>query len=166
MVNKFPIQRGVMCDPSLDGVTHINVYSRGATPLGRALTNMAEIGFKIPKVGYFNSCEAYWWFLSTGGIHKEFMRSTAFEARRKGLKMNRVEDPNFQEKIKTAILIKLRTHQWILDDLTKTDLPLTHYYVYGANHDDCVVRPANNSLWIIDYLESLRGGKSNPEELL
>ena len=53
-MNRYPVQRGVVCDPSLDGETHINVYSKGKTELGRALTNMAEIGTKVDKIGYFN----------------------------------------------------------------------------------------------------------------
>lgn len=159
MVKKFPVQRGVECNPALDGVTHINIFSRGKTPLGKALTNMSDLGFKINKLGYFNTMEGYYWYVSTGSLYPEFMRLTAFEARRKGLKMKRVDDPAFKDKIKTAILIKLRTHQWILDDLNKTNLPLTHYYVYGKSDDDCVVRPANNSLWIVDYIESLREGQ-------
>lgn len=155
----FPTQRGVVCDPSLDGVSHLNVWSKAKTELGRSLTNMAPIGVKIDKVGYFSSIEGYWWYVATGSIYNDFLHMTAFEARRYGLTLKRVDDPDFKTKIKSAILTKLRSNPWILDELKRSDLPLTHYYVYGKEPDKCVVRPANNSLWVIDYLESLRGGR-------
>ena len=155
-MNQYPLQRGVVCDPSLDGETHINVYSKGKTELGCALTNMAPIGFSHPKLGWITSLEGYWWYVSTGEIHRDLLKASPFEARRKGVTLKRVKDPLFQDKIKAAILIKLRNlHLWTQPNPKHQVLPLTHYYVYGKE-DNCVVRPANNSIWLIDYLESLR----------
>ena len=46
-----------------DGVTHINVYSKGTTALGRALSNFAHIPFMVVPNGRFESIEAYWYWL-------------------------------------------------------------------------------------------------------
>ena len=46
-----------------DGVTHINVYSKGATALGRALSNFARIPVVVVPNGRFESVEAYWYWL-------------------------------------------------------------------------------------------------------
>jgi hypothetical protein len=43
--------------PSEDGVTHINVYSRGNTELGRLLSNFAHTPFSHPEFGEFASVE-------------------------------------------------------------------------------------------------------------
>lgn len=41
--------------PKTDGVDHINIYSRGRTPLGQALSNFAHTPFEHPKDGKFAS---------------------------------------------------------------------------------------------------------------
>ena len=46
-----------------DGITHINVYSKGATALGRALSNFARIPVMVVPNGRFESVEAYWYWL-------------------------------------------------------------------------------------------------------
>ena len=48
--------------PMNDGVDHINVYSKGATELGRFLTNMNNIPVNT-KHGRFQSVEGYWHWL-------------------------------------------------------------------------------------------------------
>jgi hypothetical protein len=50
--------------PSEDGVTHINVYSRGNTELGRLLSNFAHTPFSHPEFGEFASVEGFWYWLS------------------------------------------------------------------------------------------------------
>ena len=49
--------------PTEDGITHINIYSKGQTELGKMLSNFAK--FPIQTVdGNFMSVEGYWYFLS------------------------------------------------------------------------------------------------------
>ena len=36
-------------DPNLDGINHINVYSRGKTEIGRFLSNMAHTPFEYQR---------------------------------------------------------------------------------------------------------------------
>ena len=153
----FPVQRDVVCDPSQDGYSHLNVWSRAQTKLGRALSNMANIGVSIPKDGFFITLEGYWWYLATGRLYPQFANLNGFEARRYGKTLKKVHMDDFEERIKNALTIKIRSNRWILDELTKPEnaLPLCHYYVYGK-HPECVVRLANNSLWQLDHIESIR----------
>ena len=44
-----------MIDPKLDGIEHINIYSKGKTELGRLLTNFAQTPFIHPEYGRFES---------------------------------------------------------------------------------------------------------------
>lgn len=157
MMVKYPEQRGIICDPTLDGVTHINVGTKGRTKLGLALGNMARIRVNIPDHGQFDCIEGYWWFASTGFMYPEFKSLNGFEARKKGKSLERVPDPRFEEWIKEALTLKLRENRWILDELTdqKNALPLCHYYVYGIP-PNCKVHPANKSLWILDHFETIR----------
>ena len=53
-------------DPKEDGVSHINVWSRGTTDLGRDLSNFAHTPFVHPRYGPFQSVEGFWYWLSTG----------------------------------------------------------------------------------------------------
>lgn len=153
----YPIQREIVCDPSLDGVQHINVWSKARTPLGQSLSNMAKVGVKIPNLGFFCTIEGYWWFLSTGSKYPVFKSLNGFDARKKGKSLDRVDCPDFNERIKEALTIKVRENRWILDELIdqKNALPLCHYYVYG-DVPNCKVVPANNSLWLLDHFNEIR----------
>lgn len=154
---KYPEQRGVVCDPTMDGVTHINVGTKGQLPIGKALGNMADVRIYIPDHGWFKCLEGYWWYASTGFQYPVFKSMNGFEARKKGKTLERVPHPQFEDWIKEALTIKLRDNQWILDELINPNhaLPLCHYYVYGTP-PNCKVHPANKNLWILDHLETIR----------
>lgn len=49
-----------MFEPKNDGIDHINVYSGGATELGRLLTNFAHTPFEN-EYGKFESVEGFWY---------------------------------------------------------------------------------------------------------
>ena len=164
-------RRGTVLDPNLDGVTHINVYSGANTRLGRELSNMSGHGFfvktlyekigadgqvtKVPH-GRFNTLEGYWWWLSTGMTDDYFRTCSGFDARKKGLKMPRVTRTQFKHEIRKAIALKLKAHPEILKRLLSSTLPLTHYYVYGRNLANPMVRPADSSFWVIEFLQGIR----------
>ena len=48
--------------PENDGIDHINVYSKGKTVLGRALSNFSYSRIRIPFLGTFLSVEAFWYW--------------------------------------------------------------------------------------------------------
>ena len=45
----------------IDGMTHINVYSKGKTEIGRWLSNFAYSPIDLGNEGYFSSIEGYWY---------------------------------------------------------------------------------------------------------
>ena len=51
--------------PEDDGRTHVNVYSRGRTSLGRDLSNFAHLPFELDGLA-FASVEGFWFWLVTG----------------------------------------------------------------------------------------------------
>lgn len=137
--------------PELDGVSHINVYSKGVTTLGRFLTNFALAPAPTPD-GKFNSIEGYWYWLS---CKNDALRTLhGWEAKKVGRAVGGhdwVDSNEFQEKIKAAIKLKLEAYPSQFLELKNCKLPLTHYYVYGSKIVD-----VPQAKWILDFLESLK----------
>lgn len=147
-----------MWTPEEDGITHINIYSKGATDLGRWLTNFAHVPFTHPTYGEFNSIEALWYYASTGFQHEDLRSLSGFNAKQVGKKLPKVEivtdgteDPSkFASIIKTGIRAKLIGNPKMLGALIDTHLPLAHYYVYGGK----AVHAGYE--WIVLYIEDIR----------
>ena len=144
-----------MYNPDEDGITHINVYSKGKTELGRFLTNFAWAPFECPD-GKFKTIEGYWYWLSTGDDH---LRTTnGWESKVYGRKIRGkdwVEDPEFKNKILNAIGIKISYGRYLLQ-FTKSTLPFVHYYNYSGK----IIEPKEGK-WIMEFLEQLRKDLTN-----
>lgn len=143
--------------PQEDGITHINVYSKGRTALGLFLSNFTTFPLETED-GNFESVEGYWYWLSVSPDEPrrdELRRLSGFDAKKLGRELRGKtidiwETPEFQEKIKKAIRYKVFTSSFRSVFAVST-LPLTHYYVFA----DGKVHMAGGK-WIIDYLEQLR----------
>ena len=150
--------------PSEDGVTHINVYSRGRTELGRLLSNFAHTPFIHPEFGEFASVEAFWYWLSLGKVHDELRPLYGFKCKQKGkeLKANGAKETHvddFEIQIKKALLLKVEQNHHLAKLLKESSLPLMHYYVYGNNLTDSSkykIIHIDKFNWITDYLDTVR----------
>ena len=142
-------------NPEEDGITHINVYSKGKTFLGRWLSNFTRCKVETED-GVFQSIEGYWYWLNCDHPDKEKLRSlSGFEAKKIGRSL-RANDWNqseeFKIKIKKALKTKIESApEKIKQELYNLNVPLVHYYVYG----DRVIVPEENG-WVNDYLNSFR----------
>jgi hypothetical protein len=174
MLQEPIIRNGIILDPKKDGVTHINVYTGGATVVGREGSNLYEAPTDSPRlilresdkaliaIGHFKTLEGTWWWLSGGMVDDYFRTCSGFDARKRGSsipKEDRVELPSFKHEIRYAIALKYRTHPEILDRLLNSTLPLTHYYVFGKKSANPLVRTADRSMWVIKFLEEIRETK-------
>lgn len=143
-----------MINPELDGVDHINVYSKGQTSLGRFLTNFSYSPITTED-GPFSSIEGYWYWLGTNHTRKDKLRTAyGFKAKQLGRELGALDwqdGEDFKRKILAAIETKLTTNPEILSQLQNTTVPLLHYYNYGGK----VVEPKDGK-WILDYLNSYR----------
>ena len=146
---------GKLIDPTKDGVTHINIYSRASTKLGRALSNFAPLGFELPDHGKFASVEGFWYWLGTGCKHEKLRSLAGFDAKKYGRKLERVAVEGFEDKIKVALKCKLEAHPGLKRAFTESVLPFKHYYYYGLP-DNAKVVEVENCDWIVDYLHKLR----------
>lgn len=140
-------------NPDDDGVTHINVYSKGRTELGQLLSNFSETPFKHEKYGHFASMEGYWYYIKTGCCHDELRRLYGASAKGRGVKYDPVQmdEADFKCLIFEGLTAKVRQNRYLRELLTKSELPLLHYFVYGSK---VVELPQHQ--WQLDHLEELR----------
>lgn len=140
---------------SEDGTTHINVYSKGKTELGRLLTNFAETPFVHKDFGEFKTVEGLWYYLKTGKMYDELRIMNGKQAksfgRKKLPKVKGEISEEFKENILEGIRSKLRQNKKILKMLIESELPLSHYYVVGE-----MVKPLPEYDWILDEIERIR----------
>ena len=144
--------------PIEDGITHLNVYSKGKTALGRFLSNFTLFPQDLPE-GRFNSIEGYWYYLQAPDSPQREKLQTlhGFEAKKWGRSLiSLVKDlqthhnVNFQTKILMAIKDKILSGP-LLDEFKMSSLPFAHYYVMSGK-----VITTTNSNFILDFLTKLR----------
>lgn len=130
-----------------DGITHINIYSKGKTELGRWLSNFTYCPMETEN-GAFNSIEGYWYWLNT--LHDPLRSLHGFKAKKIGKeqeKLRELPEELFREKIKNALDVKLRlNYKW----LGNSELPFCHYYDYKGNKVDAGYE------WIVEHIERRR----------
>lgn len=139
--------------PSQDGVTHINIYSKGKTELGKFLSNFTHSPFHHPTDGKFESIEGYWYWLS---CKNDKLRDLyGFEAKKVGRELKGkdwVDSEEFRTKIKQAIIIKIMNMFYTNYNLfLNSTLPFTHYYVYENK-----IVEVREGKWIIDFITQTR----------
>ena len=121
-----------MIDPAMDGINHINVYSKGKTKLGKLLSNFAYTPFKGGE-RIFGSVEAWWYWYLTGKQYDHLLPLHGFKAKQEGRKCRRVPDRVITEDmLKQVYERKLICNPYIKPLLDECDLPFEHYYVYGG----------------------------------
>lgn len=144
-----------MLDPKMDGVTHINIYSKGKTEMGRLLTNFAHTPFTHAEYGQFASVEGFWYWLRNGKSDDHLRTLYGFKAKEYGKQFESVGCSTFQEDVKEAIRCKLRQNKNILQMLVDSSLPLEHYYWYG-DIDNPKIYDLPKYRWIVDEIERIR----------
>ncbi|AYG48074.1 hypothetical protein DV532_27735 (plasmid) [Pseudomonas sp. Leaf58] len=143
-------------DPTQDGITHINIYSGGKTPVGRNLSHFPELPIYHPVFGDFCSGEGLWYWISRRDDRLRML--SGFEAKRYGRSLPVVKTlpkEEFQRMINLGNQAKLDTYPEIKEALANSTLPLLHYYAksYGGK---MVITQAKDSEWILAYFEKVR----------
>lgn len=139
--------------PDMDGIDHINIYSKGQTELGRFLSNFSHSPI-MTEDGPFQSVEGYWYWL--GLRHEGLRHLSGFQAKQFGRELRVHTTPfvlserDFQCKIESACRIKIQGNVRMLSLLTKTALPFMHYYVMSGKAIDAGYK------WILDIWDRIR----------
>ena len=119
-----------MINPELDGINHINVYSKARTELGRLLSNFA----RTPFTGgdhEFQSVEGWWYWFKTGKQYPELKKLSGFAAKKAGKKYKTIK------RVTPKVLLpvyrrKLECNPAIVELLNDNNLPFLHYYVFNG----------------------------------
>ena len=158
----------LILDPAMDGVTHVNMYSKSATAFGRMLSNFYRTPLSLPE-GQFQSVEGYWYYLSlpsdwalpgqTVPAREQLKHLYGFQAKSTGRALrNALRQsvqttafvPDFPERILAAIAQKLDKHPDMFLPRYR-GLPIVHYYAYGS-----VIRDQTNAFpWLTAGLNRL-----------
>lgn len=130
----------------MDGETHINIYSKGKTEIGKWLSNFSYVPIQTEH-GRFNSIEGYWYWLTT--LNDKLRELHGFSAKKLGKEsemLQQLSAEEFKSCICKAIDLKLKTkHKWVAESV---NLPLKHYYEYGGKR---VEKQEYN--WITEHIE-------------
>jgi hypothetical protein len=146
--------------PETDGIDHLNVYSKAMTISGRWASNFARTPIDHPRHGHFVSIEGLWYWLSTRD--DRLREVSGFAAKQLGRDLRApdwVSTQEFKNDIVLGIRAKItvatvtRNIAWIaMSTRPWLDLPLAHYYVYGAKIIDETAR----CQWMLDVFEQER----------
>lgn len=142
--------------PEEDGTTHINIYSKGKTELGRDLSNFAHTPFCHQDHGLFASVEGYWYWLTRQDDSLRHLYG--FKAKEAGRSLPAIKQwhpEQFKAFVCAALDAKLAKNLHIKQELIESTLPLEHYYAkyYG---ETLKVTVPGNSLWLLAHFEGIR----------
>lgn len=150
-----------------DGVTHINVYSKGETYLGQILSNFYPARFILPEDGTFWSVEGYWYWLLCQPVKDspedlKLRRGHGAEIKKYGQELRlqsgllgvefQVEISDFQNRIREALLQKILQNPPLRIRLSESTLPFKHYYVDAQGSPLFLSRYD----WIVEFIEEVR----------
>jgi hypothetical protein len=166
-------------DPQDDGITHINIYSKAKTTLGRLLSNFACTPFEHPLDGRFSSIEGYWYWLKIQIGHSydnfppeqelnELRILHGYKAKQHGqdllnkykneMSWNAAYEKAFRVQIKQSFLAKISHSKSLEGMIVVSELPFTHYYCFGSK----VIEPKQYN-WQVEFWEKLREGLKKHE---
>ena len=118
-------------DPREDGITHINIYSKGHTMLGRVLSNWTPCTIKT-SIGDFKSIEGLIFYM--GCFDERLRKLVGYEASKLGKELDRgirLPDDVFKRLIVEGMISKINhINKELRNEFFLTKLPFTHYYAY------------------------------------
>jgi len=153
-----------------DGVTHVNIYSKSKTKLGRSLSHFSNFSFEINNMK-FENFEGYYFYILLKEYFKKFdykvpkyfttflqtyqgseIRKTVLEF----IKINKIKQNElikiknseiFKSQIIQGLKERLKQNKILLQMLKENDLPFKHYYVYG----DKIIDKNDGFEYIIEF---------------
>jgi hypothetical protein len=118
-------------DPKEEGITHINIYSKAQSPLGRYMSNFDRCHITI-SIGDFASIEGLIFYL--GSFNEKLRDVSGANAKALGNIVDRnirLPEDVFRRFVVEAMEHKVDANGHLRHLLETCDLPFTHYYVYG-----------------------------------
>jgi hypothetical protein len=145
-------------DPKLEGITHINGYSKSRTNLGIMISNFSEVDIHHPNLGFFKSIEGLWFWLLTKDDRLRFM--FGHKAKEFGQRLPRIgitsDSEYFKKTIREALWIKILCMPGLKSQLEKCELPIVHYYVRSDSNGNEYSIPIAEHDWVWKSYEEFR----------
>lgn len=138
----------------IDGIDHINIWEKGSTELGIALSHMADLPFTHEVYGKFRSIEGFWHYIRSVSRDDRTRMMAGYKAKKFGdtLESKRVED--FKAIIMDANWQKVKQYAPLVEELKKSTLPFDVYYLFN-NDVNVRIRPAS-AFWLIEGFNQIR----------
>jgi hypothetical protein len=118
--------------PEEDGITHINIYSKSKTELGRYLSNWTICNLEL-ALGNFRTIEGLIFYL--GCFDDRLKKTGGYDSKKLGEQLDRgqrIPEKDFRGYIVDAMIKKIERAPEFREQFKESTLPLTHYYVYGT----------------------------------
>ena len=150
-----------------DGITHINVWIKGKTELGRMLAHFYESPFTHPFFGPFVSMEGFWHYIQSEE-QPDILRSlSGIAAKKKGKTLTWKYVDNFHDIINGGNFYKVEQNETIRKLFLESTLPFDYYYLFTPKGDAAglsptIVRPTGYD-WLITGFEEIRNMMKNGE---
>lgn len=134
----FEFESVPLYDPDQDGITHINIYSRARTELGRLLSNFSYSPFSFEPYGNFSSGEGFWYWYLTGQQHDSLRNLAGVQAKKEGQKFrdDRLDVLGLSDEdlevMNRMLVHKVAYNPKIAELLIASTLPFCHYYNYDG----------------------------------
>ena len=122
----------MLLDPNEEGLTHINIYSKAQSPLGRYMSNFDKCWIET-SIGQFASIEGLIFFL--GSFDDRLRNLAGYDAKALGEKVDRkirLPEDVFKRLVVEAMQAKVDGNDHLRQLLKECKLPFTHYYHYGT----------------------------------
>lgn len=145
----------------LDGTTHVNIYSRGETALGRGLSHFYYSPFVHPYYGPFNCMEGFWYYIKASEGHRDDALRTlvGHKAKEYGKRLPARRRDNFKQVIVEANFHKVEQNSTLKQQMIDSVLPFDHYYLFerpGVHENGGVfIRPQGFG-WLVEGFEAIR----------
>lgn len=149
-----------------DGKTHINVFSKSRSVLGRLLSNFAHTPIEIEGVR-FESIESWWYWVKMNNINNSGLfpifadeqldavkTKIGIEAKEYFRSLYKHDTSSFnptKDQLKEVYKLKLEAHPNIKEMLMNNNLPIDHYYVMFDKKVS-----AENTLWTAKLWEEIK----------
>ena len=135
-----------------DGVLFINIYSKGLSELGRALSHFTHAPFVHPTYGSFNCMEGYWHYVG-GDIKDERLRTApGYIAKKIGKTLTKSYKPDFQDLIMEGNRLKIEGNPRLKKLFIESTLPFYHFYV---QENGWITKPKAGE-WLCEGFDKLR----------
>lgn len=137
-----------------DGVDHINIWEKGSTDLGVALSHMADLPFTHETYGKFRSIEGFWHYIRSISRDDRTRMMAGYKAKKFGdtLESQRVDD--FKAIIMDANWQKIKQYPPLIEEIKNSNLPFDIYYLFN-NDENVRIRPAS-AYWLLDGFNVIR----------